>query len=77
MFSNWQCNIVFALLVVAINKIHSQNPIVEIEDGRIEGTYMSTRMGVQFAAFRGIRYAESPTGNLRFQVSNLNKNIEI
>lgn len=46
----------------------AQNPTVEIDDGRIEGIVMKSRLGKDFAAFRGIPFAEPPLGELRFLV---------
>ncbi|XP_044730506.1 esterase E4-like [Chrysoperla carnea] len=54
---------------------HSHHPqangdpnVVQTPSGKIAGsTNFKTRLGKQIYAFRGIRYAESPTGNRRFQ----------
>uniref|UniRef100_A0A0K8VNL0 Carboxylic ester hydrolase n=1 Tax=Bactrocera latifrons TaxID=174628 RepID=A0A0K8VNL0_BACLA len=35
--------------------------------GKILGTTLKSRLGTDFYAFRGIRYAQSPVGELRFQ----------
>ncbi|XP_075162506.1 carboxylic ester hydrolase-like [Haematobia irritans] len=35
--------------------------------GRIKGLQMETRLGTKFWSFRGIRYAQPPVGELRFQ----------
>uniref|UniRef100_A0A034WHL8 Carboxylic ester hydrolase n=1 Tax=Bactrocera dorsalis TaxID=27457 RepID=A0A034WHL8_BACDO len=35
--------------------------------GKILGTTLKSRLGADFYAFRGIRYAQSPVGELRFQ----------
>lgn len=40
--------------------------IVNIGDGALEGTVMTSRSGVNFNAFLRIPYAEPPIGNLRF-----------
>lgn len=52
-----------------------QDPIVSTELGLIRGSVLKDRYGEDYFAFRGIRYAESPEGNLRWQVQ-LNYNIE-
>ncbi|XP_059056063.1 carboxylic ester hydrolase-like [Achroia grisella] len=42
-------------------------PLVVTPAGAIRGSWMETRRGRQFKAFRGIRYAEPPVGELRFK----------
>ncbi|XP_001659467.2 venom carboxylesterase-6 [Aedes aegypti] len=44
-----------------------QAPIVHTGLGSIRGTILESRLGRKFYAFRGIRYANAPVGNLRFQ----------
>lgn len=39
---------------------------VELDLGRVRGANLTSRLGVPFHAFRGIRYAEPPLGELRF-----------
>lgn len=39
---------------------------VDTELGRVRGANLTSRLGVNFHAFRGIRYAEPPLGDLRF-----------
>lgn len=46
-----------------------RNPIVQTENGPVKGSALQTRLGVLFYAFRGIRYAQAPIGDLRFKVS--------
>jgi carboxylesterase type B len=41
--------------------------IVEIEDGKVEGTQLQSRLGENFLAFFQIPYAEPPLGDLRFR----------
>lgn len=41
--------------------------VVEIDDGPIEGTILTSRLGREFYAFRGIPFAQPPIGNLRFR----------
>jgi carboxylesterase type B len=55
-------------LIISIN-----SEVIEIEDGRLEGTVLLSRKGIQFHAFRKIPYAEPPIGNLRFQPPIPNK----
>ncbi|XP_051164503.1 esterase E4-like isoform X2 [Leptopilina boulardi] len=54
----WNCYATFAQenLNIKINGL-----------GRIKGSFMKTRLGKEIFSFRGIRYAEPPTGKLRFQ----------
>lgn len=47
--------------------------VIEIEDGKLEGTVLKTRKGLDIQAFLGIPYAESPEGNLRFKPPMPNK----
>lgn len=44
-------------------------PIVTTPSGKIKGSWMTSRRGREFQAYRGIRYAEPPVGELRFQVA--------
>lgn len=46
----------------------SQSVIVKTKLGRVKGSWMQTRLGKTIYAFRGIHYAEPPTGTLRFKV---------
>ncbi|XP_013148131.1 PREDICTED: esterase FE4-like [Papilio polytes] len=45
----------------------SENPIATTPSGPIRGSMMQTRRGRAFEAYRGMRYAEPPVGELRFQ----------
>ncbi|XP_013194783.2 juvenile hormone esterase [Amyelois transitella] len=47
--------------------VSSEDPITMTPSGTIRGSWMRTRRGRQFQAYRGIRYAEPPVGELRFQ----------
>lgn len=55
---------------VAVSQTTSdhENPIVKLRLGAVTGTTMTTRLGKQFDAFRGIPYAQPPVGPLRFKV---------
>lgn len=46
-----------------------ERPVVITGLGKIEGSVMRSRLGALFYAFRGIRYAAPPIGDLRFKVS--------
>lgn len=41
--------------------------IIEIDNGLVEGTTLTSRLGRTFYGFMGIPYAEPPINNLRFQ----------
>ncbi|KAH8327951.1 hypothetical protein KR067_001969 [Drosophila pandora] len=42
------------------------NPVVELSLGKIQGSNMTSSKGNNIYAFRGIRYAQPPVGELRF-----------
>nr|WNK22296.1 carboxylesterase 21 [Athetis lepigone] len=43
------------------------SPVTRSVSGQFRGSWMETRRGRRFQAYRGIRYAEPPVGELRFQ----------
>nr|AJN91192.1 carboxylesterase [Cnaphalocrocis medinalis] len=45
----------------------SEEPITKSPSGQFRGSWMTSRRGRRFQAYRGIKYAEPPVGNLRFQ----------
>lgn len=47
----------------------SNNLRVTTPAGTFEGSILKSRLGKIIYSFRGIRYAEPPTGELRFKVS--------
>nr|XP_022903454.1 esterase FE4-like [Onthophagus taurus] len=58
------------LLLALINgflRCASTNPVVSTPLGNLRGTTINTRKGATISAFLGVRYAEAPVGNLRFQ----------
>ena len=62
----------FLLLLITFcvyqDQIDGQSePLVTTALGKIKGSVMSPLSGHQFLAFRGIRYANPPIGELRFQ----------
>lgn len=46
-----------------------EEPIVLTGLGHVRGSVQRSRLGELFYAFRGIRYAKPPVGDLRFRVS--------
>uniref|UniRef100_A0A1I8NSN8 Carboxylic ester hydrolase n=1 Tax=Stomoxys calcitrans TaxID=35570 RepID=A0A1I8NSN8_STOCA len=60
--------ILSAFLLTAIEKcVAAESLTVDTALGIIKGIRMETRLGNKFWSFRGIRYAEAPVGELRFQ----------
>lgn len=45
----------------------NEKPIIVTALGKIKGSVLQSRLGALFYAFRGIRYAQPPVGNLRFK----------
>lgn len=60
--------LVAALVAASSGNDSEENPEVRAPIGRIKGSLMTTRLGRNVYAFRGVRYAEPPTGQQRFQV---------
>ncbi|XP_043270961.1 venom carboxylesterase-6-like [Venturia canescens] len=56
---SWLCSL---SLVTA-----AASPMVHVKNGTLEGSIMQSRNGREFAAFRGIPYAQPPIGSLRFE----------
>lgn len=60
---------------VLIKRSSSEEPIDNLEEtlvetklGKINGSVFFTRLDKKFIGFRGVRYAEAPVDELRFQV---------
>lgn len=45
------------------------NPIVEVEEGKLQGKVCKTLNNIIYLTFKGIPYAKPPVGELRFSVS--------
>ncbi|KAJ4451371.1 hypothetical protein ANN_02833 [Periplaneta americana] len=57
-----------SLLVCGLRSvICGPGPIVQIEQGPLEGTLMKSRYGRTYFAFQGVPYAQPPVGELRFK----------
>lgn len=54
------CNLIFIFA--------KEKTLVSISLGKIRGSFMQSRLGKQIYSYRGIKYAEPPIGELRFQV---------
>lgn len=48
-------------------------PIIELSDGKLQGTIKKNYKDEDFYAFLGIPFAKPPVGDLRFKVSVNNK----
>ncbi|KAH8249604.1 hypothetical protein KR032_010791 [Drosophila birchii] len=53
-------------LLLLISAITAEDPIVELSLGKIQGSTLESFQGNTIYAFRGIRYAQAPVGQLRF-----------
>lgn len=59
----------FILIVALCAAENMTYPELSISLGKIKGSMMRTRLNKDIYAFRGLRYAESPVGKRRFEVS--------
>ncbi|XP_011863054.1 PREDICTED: esterase FE4 [Vollenhovia emeryi] len=62
---------VFLAIMVALadDDLAGEQHEVTAPIGRIRGSIMTTRLGKKIYSFRGVRYAEPPTGQQRFQIA--------
>lgn len=64
--------ILFSVILSRIQWINASlvrwQPVVDTDLGRIKGSVLISRLGNEFYAFRGIRYAKAPVDELRFEV---------
>ncbi|XP_076396750.1 uncharacterized protein LOC100876166 [Megachile rotundata] len=60
---------VLLFLVIGYAHCCAHHPEVGAPTGRIRGSILNSRLGKKIYTFRGVRYAEPPTGNRRFQIA--------
>lgn len=62
------CGVSIALCILRITYAEKK-PTISIETslGQVKGIQKESRLGNKFWAFQGVRYAEAPVGELRFQ----------
>lgn len=60
---------ILGLFLLPIFSFGQDGPVVNTPLGSMKGTLRNSWRGTQFYSFRGVRYAEPPTGELRFKVS--------
>ncbi|XP_012252139.2 venom carboxylesterase-6-like [Athalia rosae] len=60
------CVACFYVLSFDLNSANGEL-VVNVKNGTLEGIFLKTRKGREYAAFRGIPYALPPVGELRFQ----------
>ena len=63
-------NILFKLNFLLIYSYNVNCAILETNQGALKGETLSSRDGRPYHAFYSIPYAESPVGDLRFQVND-------
>lgn len=62
----------FVLLSVSVNyyrNIKTLSPIVEIDNGKLQGVISFTRLGKEVHEYMGIPFSKPPVGELRFEVT--------
>lgn len=69
-----RCHLFIVLLSVVLtfasgDPVVDEQPEVTAPIGRIRGSISTSRLGRRIYSFRGVRYAEPPTGQQRFQVA--------
>lgn len=65
--------LIFILVFAQYTLLKSEelDPVVDTPLGKIRGNVMVSRKGEPYLAFRGIRYAQPPVDDLRFQVVSI------
>lgn len=59
---------IFLLIFLSNNAASEDLPVLELTQGKIQGSIRSNLFGDKFYAFQGIPYAQPPIGALRFKV---------
>ncbi|XP_052128493.1 juvenile hormone esterase isoform X2 [Frankliniella occidentalis] len=72
--SKWKTPLIMAALALGLyrateyhNYWNSLSPVVEVQQGPVQGRSALTESGTEYFAFQGIPYAAPPVGPLRFQ----------
>lgn len=63
---------IFGILMLMIGLVYGTDNILNLSQGKINGSIYESRNGREFIAFQGIPYAEPPIGDLRLQVFKAN-----
>lgn len=63
----------FCIFLITTFLFCVSSEVIEIKDGKLNGTVMISRKGVKIHSFLKIPYAEPPNGSLRFQPPVRNK----
>lgn len=59
---------VFGILMLLVGLVFGTDNILNLNQGKIQGSVFNSRNGREFQAFQGIPYAKPPIGDLRLQV---------
>ena len=63
---------IFGILMLLVGLAYGTDNILNLRQGKINGSIIESRNGREFYAFQGIPYAKSPIGDLRLQVFRAN-----
>lgn len=71
LLSNEKMKLLFLFYIIGIGNVLycTAHPEAVAPIGKIRGSILTSRLGKEIYSFRGVRYAEPPTGERRFQVS--------
>lgn len=58
----------YFLLVLFCNNVLSDEPVLKLAQGKVQGSVRENFLGGTFYSFQGIPYAKPPVGPLRFKV---------